>query len=320
MESMGPIGVYGATGYTGKLVARELLAAGRDVVLSARSADKLDALAQELGGGPSVRVAPAALDDPAALRAAFTGLHALVNCAGPFVRCGAPVLDAAIATGAHYVDTTGDQPWIKRVFDEFDAPARAAGVTAVPGMGFDDAPADLLAALVDGPLQPLRSLTVSYALEGFQATRGTMRSALEQLGGEELVYADGRWSRAPLWGPIGERSDDPRLGCHRVARYPGGEIVMVPHHLDVRAVVVRIDAATFAPHPRLAVLVPVLTPLVALACAPRCATWSTARSAGCPPGRRRTRAAACGGRRPCTRSPTTGARPGGSSTAPTSTA
>src|SRR5688572_29912737 len=97
----GPIAVYGATGYTGKLIAAELAAAGAKFVLSGRNEAKLIALAEEVGGRPDVRVAT--LDDPIALRAALDDCAAVINCAGPFTLYGEPVLEAAVDTATHYL-------------------------------------------------------------------------------------------------------------------------------------------------------------------------------------------------------------------------
>src|SRR5690348_1634802 len=108
------IAVYGATGYTGRLVAHELRRRGLTAILAGRNADKLDALVTEVGADWPTRVA--AVDDPAALRAAFAGADAVINCAGPFTFFGAPVIEAAIDAGAHYCDTTGEQPYMQRVF------------------------------------------------------------------------------------------------------------------------------------------------------------------------------------------------------------
>jgi short subunit dehydrogenase-like uncharacterized protein len=90
----GPIAVYGATGYTGKLVARELARRELDFVLSGRSAGKLRALASDLGGDPPVRAA--SLDDRDALRHVLGDCAAVINCAGPFMRYGEPVVRAAV--------------------------------------------------------------------------------------------------------------------------------------------------------------------------------------------------------------------------------
>src|SRR5262245_61865164 len=106
-----PIAVYGATGYTGRLVAAELAEAGADFVISGRNPVKLEALRADLG----LESAPvtASIYDPGSLRALLADCSAVINCAGPFVKLGEPVLRAAIETGTHYLDTSGEQPWMQ---------------------------------------------------------------------------------------------------------------------------------------------------------------------------------------------------------------
>lgn len=250
------IAVYGATGYTGKLVAGELRRRGLTAVLSGRNAAKLEAVKRDLGVDWPVR--PAAVDDPAALRAAFAGASVVINCAGPFTFYGAPVIEAAIAAGAHYCDTTGEQPYMQRVFTWLDEPARAAGVSVVPGVGFDYIPGDLACALAADGLQPLSELVVAYALKGFGATRGTMHSALEMMNGSDEEYIGGRWRRVGR-APLRESFEFPApIGRQPVARYPGGEVVTAPRHIKVDTVRERITASTFAPVAALAPAVPTL--------------------------------------------------------------
>jgi len=176
MAPTGPIAVYGASGYTGTLVVRELQRRGLEHVLSGRDEAKLRRLAAELGTDAPVRAA--AHDDPSALRAALTGCAVVVNCAGPFTFFGEPIVRAAIESGAHYVDTTGEQPYMQRVFEHFEESARATGVAVVPAMGFDYVPGDLISNLTARGHEPLRELVVAYAVAGFGVTRGTLRSAL----------------------------------------------------------------------------------------------------------------------------------------------
>lgn len=254
------IAVYGATGYTGKLVVAELVRRGLDVVVSGRSRDSLQRVA-DANGLSRETVRPAAVDDPAALRKALDGCSAVIACAGPFLEVGEPVVRAAIATGTHYVDTTGEQPFIKRVLDVHGPEAQRAGVALVSGIGFDYLPGDLLCAVTAEGLGRLRELRLTYAVAGFGATRGTMRSALLMLGGEEWLHEDGTTRRAPRRQPLGETADVPGLGRVPVARYPSGEVLTVPRHVDTPTVVSRITAATFAPHPRMARAVPLFTPL-----------------------------------------------------------
>lgn len=243
------IAVYGATGYTGRLVAAELKRRGLEARLCGRNGDKLRALVRELGADWETRAA--ALDDTPALRRALEGADAVLSCAGPFTFYGAPVIEAAMWNGAHFCDTTGEQPYIHKVFEYFGRPAREHDVAVVPAVGFDYVPGDLICALAARGHEPLRELDVAYAVAGLGVTRGTMHSALEMLGGGDLEYAGGAWRRAGR--PPMTRTFDfgGELGDQRVARYPGGEIVTAPRHIDTQAVRLWMTASTFAPHPAL---------------------------------------------------------------------
>ena len=248
------IAVYGATGYTGRLVAAELRRRGLTATLCGRSQDRLEALVRQLDVDWPVRAA--AIDDAPGLRQALLGAGAVINCAGPFTYYGAPVIEAALDVGAHYCDTTGEQPYMQGVFRWLDEPARSRGLAVVPGVGFDYLPGDLACALAAEGREPLTSLDIAYAVSGFSATRGTMHSTLEMLRGGDAEYVDGDWRPAGR-APLGETFAFPApLGEQLVARYPGGEVVTVPRHVDTRAIRSRITARSFAPHPRLTSMVP----------------------------------------------------------------
>lgn len=259
------IGVYGATGYTGKLIVAELRRRGiEDVVLSGRRADALREVARANGYGPDV-VRAAAHDDDAALTRAFDGCAAVIAAAGPFMQVGDGAVRAAIAAGAHYVDTTGEQPFIRRVLDVHGPRAAQAGVALVSGMGFDYLPGDLLCGLTAEGAGPLDELTIAYAVKGFGATRGTMRSALLMMAGGDVVYEDRSFRAAGLRQPRGERfAFGGEVGVQAVMRYPSGEVATVPRHVDVRTVRSRITASTFAPSPRAVGVLPYTIPITAL--------------------------------------------------------
>lgn len=262
MPQTGPIVVYGATGYTGTLVAHELHRRGLDAILAGRSAEKLARLADALGGGIPTRAV--ALDDAAGLRGLLADAAAVIACAGPFVRHGEPVVRAAAETGAHYVDTTGEQPFMALVRDRYDAPARASGAALVPAMGFDYVPGDLLAHLTAEGIEPLRELVLAYAPRHLQPTRGTLRSALGMLAAPSVVYEDGDWRPAPLRTRATRFAFPPPVGSQPVMRYPSGELLTVPRHVRTRAVRSLITVETFAGTPKAAPLVPLL-PGMALA-------------------------------------------------------
>ncbi len=245
-EQSGPIVVYGATGYTGKLVAAELARRGADFVIAGRSASKLNALAATLADGPGV--VAVALDDAAGLRALLRDAAAVIACAGPFALCGEAVLAAAVETGTDYVDTTGEQPFIRKVFDEYGPKAEATGAALLSGMGFDYAPGDLIASLTGAGIEgPIDQLTIAYAIRGFGPTRGTALSALEMISGGDLEWFGGSYREASRQAGRGRFDFPSPIGSRAVGRYPAGEQITVPKHLDVATVRTVIEMSSVTP-------------------------------------------------------------------------
>lgn len=254
--------LYGATGYTGTLVAHELRRRGLDMVLAGRSADKLARLADQLGGGIPTRAV--ALDDDAGLRDLLADAAAVIACAGPFVQHGEPIVRAAAETGTHYVDTTGEQPFMQLVRERYDATARANGAALVPAMGFDYLPGDLLAHLTAQGIEPLRELLLAYAPRHLQPTRGTLRSALGMLAAPSVVYEDGDWRPASPRIPRRSFPFPPPVGEQPVMPYPSGELLTVPRHVRTRAVRSLITVETFVGTPKAAPFAPLVMPALAL--------------------------------------------------------
>src|SRR5262245_50091528 len=117
--------VFGATGYTGELIASRLAAAGAAPVLAGRSESKLTALADRLGGLDYVRAD--AMRQNTVFDLATSSDDVLISAVGPFSKWGQPALRAAVAAGCTYLDTTGEPEFIRRVFDEFGEPASRSG-------------------------------------------------------------------------------------------------------------------------------------------------------------------------------------------------
>jgi short subunit dehydrogenase-like uncharacterized protein len=252
--------LYGATGYTGRLVADELARRSLDHVLSGRDEAKLARLADERGAV----VRAARLDDDGALRGLLENASAVINCAGPFTLAGDALVRAAIATRTHYVDSTGEQPFIRMVFDRHGRSASRAGVALGSALGFDYAPGDCIARLAAQGLEPLEELVLAYDVEGFGMSRGTLRSALEMMKGGDVVYRDERWQPAPS-GVSRASFDFPEpLGRRQVSRDPAGEVITVPHHTRTRAVTALITNTTVAPVGLLAPVLPYTMPALAL--------------------------------------------------------
>jgi short subunit dehydrogenase-like uncharacterized protein len=141
----GRIVVFGATGYTGRLTAEALVERGERPVLAARDSGRLNQLAAELGGGLDTAVAD--VGRPETVMALVGEGDVLVATVGPFVKFGDPAAQAAIAARAHYIDSTGEPPFIRRVFEHYGPQAKRAGIGMLTAFGYDWVPGNLAAAL-----------------------------------------------------------------------------------------------------------------------------------------------------------------------------
>jgi short subunit dehydrogenase-like uncharacterized protein len=184
--------VFGATGYTGRLIAERLVEAGVRPVLAGRSGDRLSALALELGGLNWERAD--AMRQNTVLDLVGPG-DVLISTVGPFMKWGGPALRAACDAGCVYLDTTGEPEHIRRVFEEFSAPAARSGASLLTAMGYDFAPGVLaggLAAAVGGA-EVARVDVGYYALgEGLTSfSAGTRESLVGATLGDSHAFRDG---------------------------------------------------------------------------------------------------------------------------------
>jgi short subunit dehydrogenase-like uncharacterized protein len=220
-----PLAILGATGYTGRLVLAEARRAGLEVRLVGRRREALEELAEP---GEGVRVADAR--DGSALRAAFDGATVVASCAGPFLELGLAPVEAAVAAGAHYLDTTGEQAFVRLVHERVES-----RTVVVPAFGFDYVPGDLAARLAAEHVKgPLDEVVVGYSVTGTATSRGTRATVAAVMGQEQVAYADGRLVPSRFGAttrtfrfPFGEKT------C---VEWSGAEPLTVPRHTDVRNV------------------------------------------------------------------------------------
>lgn len=184
--------IYGASGYTGALLAEEAVRRGHNPVLAGRSAARLSPLAARLG----LEWLAISLDDPAALRRALQPFELVLHAAGPFVVTSRPMVQACLERGAHYLDITGEIPVFQHTFS-CDAAARERHVALISGCGFDVVPSDCLAQFVAAQAPGATGLEIALAGLG-RASAGTAKSMLEMLPGGGLVRRDGRLVPFPM--------------------------------------------------------------------------------------------------------------------------
>ena len=187
----GRIVVFGATGYTGRLVSEALVERGAKPVLAARSRDKLEALADELGGGLETAVAD--VSDRDSVRELVERGDVLVSTVGPFARWGDAAAEAAVAAGAAYIDSTGEPAFIRRVFEEFGPRAERAGTGMLTAAGYDWVPGNLAGALALREAgDDASEVALGYFLSGGGAmSGGTAASAVGTFLEPSFAYRDG---------------------------------------------------------------------------------------------------------------------------------
>ncbi len=234
--------VYGATGTTGTLVAEELYRRGFEVVLAGRDRGRLSGLAEKLGGLP---IRQAQVHDAGGMAAALDGASLVVSCAGPFLVVGEPILRAAIAAGAHYLDVAGEQAFMREAYERYDSRARKAGVTAVPGFAFEvalgDWAAGRAAALVRasagaGDDESIEEVSVGYAISRFRPSASAVQSAIGTLARPGVVWQEDRWEPAAPGSRARTFAFPPPFGTREAVRFPSGEVVTVPRHVAVQRV------------------------------------------------------------------------------------
>ncbi len=165
--------IYGANGYTGRLIARHAVAQGLRPTLAGRNREAVGQLATELG----CPVASFDLDKPGPIAEHLAGHSAVLHCAGPFSQTAQPMMEACISTGVDYLDITGEIDVIELAV-ALSQRAKDAGVALIPAVGFDVVPSDCLAALLADRLPGAQVLQLAFtATGGFSP--GTSKTMLE---------------------------------------------------------------------------------------------------------------------------------------------
>ena len=140
--------VFGATGFTGRLVAQYLLethgvGGALTWAMAGRNPDKLAATRRDIGAPQALPLLQADASDPAALAALVSRAGAVLSTVGPYQLHGEPLVRACAQAGTDYVDLCGEPGWMARMIAQYDAPARASGARIVFSCGFDSIPFDL---------------------------------------------------------------------------------------------------------------------------------------------------------------------------------
>lgn len=218
--------IYGAYGYTGKLIARLAAQRGIKAIVAGRDKRRIEALGAQFG----FESRAFGLDDPVALAEGLSGVGVVLHCAGPFELTSRQMIDACLATGTHYLDITGEI----QVFEAArarDAEAKQAKIVVMPGTGFDVVPSDCLAAHLKARLPDAVFLRLAF-MGLTKTSHGTATTMLRNLGKPGLVRRGGELVESPL-GSLTRSVDFGELGVRHCIAIPWGDVSTAYHSTGI---------------------------------------------------------------------------------------
>jgi len=217
--------LYGASGFVGRQTvgyfARhpQVKALGLNWALAGRSAAKLEAVRKGCGASRAA-VVVADAQDAAALDDLARSTSVVLSTAGPFALYGSALVEACVRHGTHYVDITGETPWVKGLIDRHHEEAQRTGARIIPFCGFDSIPSDLSALLANQAMwarhgEKCSSVKAAFSIRG-GFNGGTIASLLNMLAtGHSEAMADPFLLNPPGSGPADTHSHaDPRGPKH----------------------------------------------------------------------------------------------------------
>ena len=208
--------IYGANGYTGRLVAHTAKEEGLTPILAGRTEASVAALAREL----NLPWRFFDLADPEGGRKALADVAVVAHCAGPFSATSEPMIDACLATRTHYADITGEIDVFVAAQRRGDA-AKTAGIVLCPGVGFDVIPTDCVAACLAEALPDATHLALGFQGLGGMSP-GTARTSVEALRTGGRVRENGKIVRVPLGSRT--RTIDFGAGSKFAVAIPWGDV------------------------------------------------------------------------------------------------
>lgn len=182
--------LYGATGYTGKLIAEEAVKRGLHPVLAGRNKEKIQALAEKL----ELDFRVFELDEQTAQH--LQGIDLVLHCAGPFEQTSKPMIHACLEAGAHYLDITGEISVFEHTHSLHEE-ARQKNVILCSGVGFDVIPTDCTARKLKEALPDAVELSLGFDSDS-GISPGTFKTMVEGLGGGNVIRKDGQLTNVPI--------------------------------------------------------------------------------------------------------------------------
>lgn len=184
--------IYGATGYTGEMIAREAVQRGYRPVLAGRRRETVEALARDLG----LEARTFSLENTVEAISQLEGCALVLNCAGPFSVTALTLMDTCLRTRTHYLDITGEID-VFETAQSLNLRAQNAGIVLCPGVGFDVIPTDCMAAALKDAMPDAIQLNLGFDSRSVFSP-GTAKTAIEGLAKGGKIRQSGKIITVPI--------------------------------------------------------------------------------------------------------------------------
>lgn len=178
--------LYGANGYTGRLISDLCKSYGLSPLLAGRN----EAALREMASNLNLPYRVVGLDQAELLREVLQDIEVVIHAAGPFSHTALPMLEACLATQTHYLDITGEIA-VFELAKTLATRAEKAGIMVMPGVGFDVVPTDCLALYLKKKLPDATHLKLAFINSGGGLSHGTASTMVEGLGQPGAIRENG---------------------------------------------------------------------------------------------------------------------------------
>lgn len=217
--------IYGANGYTGKLIAEHAITQGFKPILGGRNKPQIEQLAKSL----KLPARVFDLSDANIIKQQLADIDLVIHCAGPFSATAKPMMEACIASQTHYTDITGEIE-VFELAQQLNQQAKDANIVLCPGVGFDVIPTDCLASQLKQKLPDATHLAL-----GFDSTSsmspGTAKTSVEGLGNGGKIRQNGKIKQVPL--AYRSRQIDFGNGIKNAITIPWGDVSTAYHSTGI---------------------------------------------------------------------------------------
>jgi len=223
--------IYGANGYTGKLISQEAYKQKINVHLAGRNKSVIQEIAKQTGFDYSI----VSLEEKDKLRNLLQSFHTVIHCAGPFTETAKQMVEACIETKTNYLDITGEI-WAFEEVMSYSNKASKAEIKLISGVGFDVVPTDCLAAMLKDRMPDANSIEMAFVGDKTAMSRGTAVTMAKNISKGGFIRQSGKIKNVPLAYSVKE-IDFPHKK-RTVMSIPWGDLMTTYHQTEIPNIII----------------------------------------------------------------------------------